>query len=167
MGNEGADNINPKADGPDVPVDSAYMGQEKDVQKGMPAINDQMLKNVQQAANKEKQQERIASARRMKAVEVTAKLLATRRIPEGAYDTVIDALSQFEIDKIAVAAENMYPLRKIAETRSAPEGYAIPAIVQESKPIVNPSNDLTTRLAGAFTVGNKSFDDKLTIYGEK
>jgi len=164
MGNEGADNINPKAVGPDVPVDSAYMGDEKAVQKNMPAINDEILKNVQQS--KERQQERIASARRMKAVEVTAKLLATSRITEGAYDNVIDALSQFEIDKISAVAENMYPVKKVA-AKPAPEGHSIPAVLMESKEITSPSDDLQTKLASTFTIGNKAFDEKLTIYGEK
>ena len=166
MGNEGADNINPKADGPDVPVDNSYMGEEKDVQKDMPAINDEILKQVQQSNNKEKQQERIANARRMKAVEVTAKLLATHRISEEAYDTVIDALSQFEIDRIASAADSMYPIKKVASTKAAPEGHAIPAIVQESAP-VQTRDTLQDKLASSFTVGNKSFDESLTIYGEK
>jgi hypothetical protein len=167
MGNEGADNINPKAVGPDVPVDSAYMGDEKSVQKSMPAINDEILKNVQQSTNKEKQQERIAAARRMKAVEVTAKLLATGRMAEGAYDNVIDALSQFELDKIASVADNMYPMKKVAASKPAPEGHSIPAVIQESKGITSPSDNLQHRLASSFTIGNKSFDESLTIYGEK
>ena len=166
MGNEGADNINPSADGPDVPVDSSYMGEEKSVQSDMPAINSEMLKNVQQSHNKDKQQERIANARKMKAVEVAAKLLATSRINEAAYEDVIEALQTFEIDKIASKADSMYPVRKTA-SKPAPEGHAIPAIVQESAPIVNNDDSLQSRLAGSFTIGNKSFDENLTIYGEK
>ena len=103
----------------------------------------------------------------MKAVEVTAKLLATKRINEEANDTVIDALSQFEIDRIASAADSMYPMQKVATARPAPEGHAIPAIIQESAPITNPGDELQTKLASSFTIGNKSFDENLTIYGEK
>jgi Zn ribbon nucleic-acid-binding protein len=46
MGQEGADNINPKADLPDVAVDSSYMGKEKEVQKNMPAINNEIKGTV-------------------------------------------------------------------------------------------------------------------------
>ena len=168
MGNESADNINPKADGPDVPVDSAYMGDEKAVQKGMPAINDEILKNVQQNSNKEKQQERISSARRMKATEVASKLLATNRIPEAAYEDVIDALSNFQIDKIAVKADTMYP-KKVVKANQDPNVHSIPAIVMESKKIESSDSigELTNRIASQFTVGNKSFDEGLARFGEK
>jgi len=168
MGNESADNINPKAVGPDVPVDSAYMGAEKAVQKDMPPINDEILKNVQQNINKEKQQERISSARRMKATEVTSKLLATNRIPEEAYEDVIDALSNFEIDKIAVKADTMYP-RKAVRANQDPNVHSIPAIVMESKKIKSsdPVGELADRIASHLTIGNKSFDENLTVYGEK
>lgn len=157
--------INKKLDGPDVPIDNAYMGDEKNVQKGMPGINDEMLKQVKQ--QREVQLERIAYARRMKAVEVTAKLLATKRITEGAYENVIEALSKFEIDKIASVADNMYPMRKQAS--EAPQGHSVPAIIMESKEQVvsNPVNDMAKKLASHFTIGNKSFDTNLTIYGEK
>jgi hypothetical protein len=39
---------------PDVPIDAAYMGVEKEVQKNMPAINDEYLKQVKQNREKEK-----------------------------------------------------------------------------------------------------------------
>ena len=153
MGEEkGADSlINKKLDGPDVPIDSAYMGDEKSVQKDMPAINDKILKNV--AANKDVQLERIAMARRMKAVEVTAKLLATKRIPEGAYENVIEALSKFEIDKIAIVAESMYPMRKQASEVVDKNVYSGPVPVMESKEIVSssPANELSKKLASSFS----------------
>ena len=169
MGNEGADNINPKADGPDVPVDSAYMGKEKEVQKDMPAINDEYLKQVQQEHKKELQLERIANARRTKAIEVAAKLLAESRITSEAYGDVIDALSSFEIDQIVVKAETMYPKKvtKQASTTASKEVHAGAAIVIESKPEVPEDNTLADKLASHFTIGNKSFDENLTIYGEK
>ena len=151
---------------PDVPIDSAYMGKEKETQKDMPGINDEMLKNVQQ--KRDVQLERIAVARRMKAVETAAKLLATRRITEEAYDNVIEALSKFELDKIASVADNMYPrLKKQTETSDAKEVYAGTAIVMESKAASNPASELSKRLASSFTVGSKSFDESLTRYGEK
>jgi len=169
MGNEGADNINPKADGPDVPVDSAYMGDEKAVQKDMPGINSEMLKNVQQS--RDVQMDRIASARRTKAIETAAKLLATNRISEQAYEDVIEALSHVQIDRIASVADNMYP-KKAVKTASAQDktevtaSHSIPAIVMESK---NSSSDvsLTDKISSAFTIGNKSFDEDLTRYGVK
>jgi len=170
MGEEkGADSlINKELSGPDVPIDNAYMGHEKEVQKGMPGINDEMLKNVQQ--KRDIQLERIATARRMKAVETAAKLLATKRIPEEAYENVIEALSKFEIDKIASVADNMYPrVKKVSETQDAKEVYAGPAIIMESKEIKasNPVNELSKKLASSFTIGSQSFDKSLTQYGEK
>jgi len=159
--------INSELSAPDVPIDSAYMGHEKEVQKDMPGINDEMLKTVQM--KKEVQIERIAAARRMKAVEVTAKLLATGRIQEEAYDNVIEALSKFQIDKISSVAENMYPkIKRVAAEMASKDVHAGPAIVMESKPVTaNASDDLMKRIASQFTIGNKSFDEKLTQYGEK
>jgi len=170
MGKEKEDDsaINKDLKGPDVPIDSAYMGHEKEVQKGMPGINDEMLKTVQQ--KKDVQLERIAVARRMKAVEIAAKLLATKRITEEAYEHVVEALSKVEIDKIASVADSMYPkIKKQAETQESKEVHAGPAIVMESKDIKasDPVNELSKRIASAFTIGNKSFDESLTRYGEK
>lgn len=168
MGKEGPDNIDVKMDSPDVPIDSAYMGKEKEVQKDMPAINDEILKNVKQS--RELQLERIASARRMKAVEVTAKLLATARITEEAYENVIEALSKFEIDKIASVADSMYPkIKRQAMTDASKETYAGPAIVMESKGMSHsdPVVDLAKKIASNFTIGNKSFDENLTRFGDK
>ena len=169
MGNEGADNINPKADGPDVPVDSAYMGDEKAVQKDMPAINDEILKNVQQS--REVQMDRIATARKTKAIETAAKLLAQNRINEEAYEDVIEALSHMEIDRIASVADNMYPKRAVKNSSVNDKSevlasHAVPAIVMESK---DASEDLTLsdQISSAFTIGNKSFDEDLTRFGEK
>jgi hypothetical protein len=160
--------INEDLSGPDVPIDSAYMGHEKEVQKDMPGISDKYLKNVQQ--KKEVQLERIAVARRMKAVETAAKLLATKRIQEEAYDNVIEALSKFEIDKIASVADNMYPrLNKVASSNESREVYASTAIVMESKGVnsSNPNDELRKKLENTFTIGSPSFDKSLTQYGEK
>jgi hypothetical protein len=168
MGKEGPDNIDKPATGPDVPIDNAFMGKEKEAQKDMPGINDEYLKNVQQ--KKDVQLERIAAARRMKAVETTAKLLATKRITEEAYENVIEALSKFEIDKIVAVADSMYPrVKKQAESQDAKEVYAGPAIVMESKEISSssPANELSKKLASTFTIGNHAFDESLTHYGIK
>ena len=165
-GEEGADNIDVPAGAPDVPVDGAYMGVEKQVQSDMPAINDEYLKQVQQ--KKDVQLERISSARRMKAVEVTAKLLATSRIPEGAYDNVIEALSKFQIDKISSVADSMYP-KKIQASRQADAeiGHSLPAIVMESKPQSEGIETFASKLSNHFTIGSKGFDEDLTRYGIK
>ena len=162
MGEEGSDNIDVNAESPDVPIDSAYMGGEKEVQKDMPGINDKMLKNVQQ--KKEVQLERIAVARRMKAVETAAKLLATKRIPEEAYENVVEALSRFELDKISSVADSMYPKIK-KQASDINSGHSVPAIVMESKQVEEDS--FAKKLASHFTIGNQSFDTKLTIYGDK
>jgi len=157
--------INATLESPDVPIDTAFMGKEKEVQKDMPGISDKYLKNVQQ--KKDIQLERIAVARRMKAVETAAKLLATKRITEEAYDHVIEALSKFEIDKISSVADSMYP--KIKKQADNQEVHMGPAIVMESKEIKSsdPVNELSKKIASAFTIGNKSFDENLTRYGEK
>jgi hypothetical protein len=159
--------INKDLDTPDVPVDNAYMGDEKAVQKDMPGISDKYLKNVQQ--KKDVQLERIAVARRIKAIEVTSKLLATKRISEEAYENVIEALSKFEIDKIASVADNMHPKVKKQAPVESKEVYSGPAIIMESKDVRTASseNSLAQKLGSAFTIGNRSFDEKLTHYGEK
>ena len=168
MGNEGADNINPKATGPDVPVDSAYMGEEKSVQKDMPAINDEMLKQVQM--KKDIQLERIATARKQEAMKVSYKLLAASKITEEAFDDVVDALSSFQIDQIALKAESMYSKQiKTASVNTPSDVHTGPAIVLESKEIQTRTaqDNMTDQISSMFTIGNKSFDEKLTMYGEK
>jgi hypothetical protein len=170
MGEEkGADSlINKELNAPDVAIDNAYMGHEKEVQKGMPGINDKMLKNV---AAKDAQLERITAARKTKAIEVAAKLLAMNRITEEAYENVITALSGFEFDKIASVADSMYP--KVKKTASATvqdkEVHAGAAIIMESKDIKasNSIDDLAKKIGAQFTTGSRSFDESLTHYGLK
>ena len=180
MGNEGADNINPKAEGPDVPVDNAYMGHEKEVQKGydhvnrgkgMPEINDEILKQVRQ--KRQVQLDKISQARKNEAVQTAAWLVANNRIDSDkeTFDTVVQALTNFETDKIHAVASKMFP-EKTKRTSSdqskkvEPSGHAIPAIVQSSKEEKD-GEDLQTRLANSFTIGNSQFDRNLTIYGDK
>jgi len=158
--------INKELKGPDVPIDSAFMGHEKEVQKGMSGINDEMLKNVQQ--KRDIQLERIANARKQEAMKVAYKLLATKRISEEAFDDVVDSLSHFEIDKISTKAEVMYPRQ--VKTASVETGvHSGAAIVMESKEIKaeDPQITMVQKLAKTFTIGNASFDEKLTRYGEK
>ena len=165
MGNEGADNIDVKAEGPDVPVDDSYMGGEKEVQKDMPGINKEILKNVQQ--KRTVQMDRIAQARKMEAVKVASKLLATKRIDEGAYDDVVDALSNFEIDKIASTADKMFP-KQIRTASTNVATFATPPVM-ESKELSSsdPMGEFANKLSRHFTIGNKSFDENLTRYGDK
>ena len=166
MGNEGADNIDVPSPAPDVPVDSAYMGDEKNVQKDMPGINDEMLKNV---AKREQQKTRIAEARRLEAIQVASKLLATKRIEQGAYNSVVRALSSFGIDEIAKEAEVMYPVKKVASkepTRQTVQGHTIPAIVLESKELVE-HVDPTDAISGLFTIGDKSLTSMLNEQDQK
>ena len=156
--------INEKLNSPDIPTGDAYMGNEKEIQKDMPANNDEYLKTVKQ--KKEVQLERIATARREAARDTAAWLAANGRIASdrSTYDNVIKALSSFEIDKIAEAADKMFP-EKAKKTVTASTGHSIPAIVLESK--VSAQNDLQTQLTKSFTIGNKSFDHALTIYKDE
>jgi predicted RNA-binding Zn-ribbon protein involved in translation (DUF1610 family) len=165
MGNESSENINPKADSPDVPMNDAYMGHEKEVQKDMPAINDKYLKQVKQ--DRQTQLDKISTARREEAIKTTAWLVANNRIDndKNTFDNVVKALMAFEADKIEHIANSMFP-NKMSKKASKEEvsGYGIPAIVQESS---NATEDLQTRLASSFTIGNSKFDKGLTLYGEK
>lgn len=172
MGNEGADNINPKADSPDVPIGNGHMGNEKEVQKDMPGINEKYLKQVKQ--ERQMQLDKISNARKEEAIKTTAWLVANNRIDNDkeTFDNVVKALMAFEADKIEHIASSMFPskISKQASKESSKEsskdaGYGIPAIVQESS--VNEDNDLQTRLANSFTIGNSKFDKDLTIYGDK
>jgi hypothetical protein len=179
MGNEGADNINPKAEGPDVPVDNAYMGYEKEIQqgydhanrgKGMPEINDKILKQVKQ--KRQVQLDRIAQARKNEAVQTTAWLVANNRIASDkeTFDTVVQSLMNFETDQIQAKASAMFPEKTVKMSATQTEknaGYSIPAIVQEPTQMMDGSGDLTKKLASSFTIGNSKFDEALTIYGEK
>jgi intein/homing endonuclease len=164
--------INEKLDGPDVPIDSAYMGKEKEAQKGMPGINDEMLKNVK--AQREGQMDKIVRAREQQAMKVVSWLVANKRVPSDmeTFDYTVKALAGFEIDKIATVAEKMFPERAEKSVRTSPvtektvEAHSIPAIVLESKSN-DSGNDFQKRLANAFTIGNSKFDSNLTMYGEK
>ena len=174
MGEEGPDNIDVDAPAPDVPVDNAYMGVEKDVQSDMPGINDEYLKNVQQ--KRQVQMDRIAAARREEARNTAAWLMASGRIENNkeTFESVVTALSSFEIDKIATVADQMFPeskkQTKQASTKSQEAhktGHSIPGIVLESKETTDPVEDLASRLSKAFTIGNREFDHNLTVYGER
>jgi len=155
MGKE-KDVLGKELTGPDVPIDSAYMGKEKEVQQGMPGISDKYLKNVMQ--KKEVQLERIASARKMKAIETAAKLLATSRISEEAYEDVIEALSRFEIDKIASVADKMYPKQiRHASVQADKTVHSGAAIVLESKD-ASSQPTLADKLSGHFFKSQKIQD---------
>lgn len=164
--------INEKLSGPDVPIDSAYMGKEKEVQKGMPGINDEMLKQVKQ--QREDQLTKIAAAREKQAMKVASWLVGNGRIPNDieAFDATVKALSAFEIDKIVTVASMLFPTKTVktastqAEVKTA-NTHSIPAIVMESKTNTDDKGDFVKKLANTFTIGNKEFDHKLTIYGER
>jgi len=163
MGNEEA--LTEK--GPDVPIDNNYMGQEKKMQEGMPPMNDEMLKQVQM--KKEVQLERIANARKMEAIKVASKLLATDRIPEVAYDDVVTTLAAVEIDRISIVAERMFPAivrtasaQVVAEDRMVTAGtHSGPAIVMSTKTAPEEGEDLVSKLTQHFTIGSRDFDRKL------
>jgi len=169
MGNEGSDNIDVPAGAPDVPVDNAYMGVEKEVQQGMPGINDEMLKQVQQKRNQ--QIERIASARKEEARNTAAWLAASGRIANDreTFNNVVTALSTFEVDRIASIAETMFPARqtKTASAGNAVKtaGYSVPAIVLESTPPQEQS--LQDKLSSTFTMGTQQLDKTLRSSGER
>jgi len=168
MGNEGADNINPATKTLDIPMDNAYMGAEKEMQKDMPGINSDMLKTVQQ--KRQNQLDKISQARKNEAVQAAAWLVANNRIDSDktTFDNVVTALMSFEADNISVVASSMFPektVRKASAKTEASEGYSIPAIVQQSTQ--SGGDDLQTRLASSFTIGNSKFDKALTMYGDK
>lgn len=163
--------INKKLKGPDVPIDSSYMGDEKNVQKGMPAINDEILKNVQQ--QRSEQLNKISRARELKANSVASWLVANKRVGNDmdTFNAVVKALSAFEIDHIPAVADKMFPERsvKTASTvanKTEASGHTIPAIILESK-TESDGDSLQKRLSSAFTIGNTRFDNSLTMYGEK
>lgn len=168
MGNEGADNIDVSMTGPDVPVDSAYMGVEKEIQKDMPGINNEILKQVQM--KRDQQLERIASARREEALRTTAWLAANGRISsdKSTFDNVVTALATFEVDKIASAADQMFPvIIKTASTQNVVRtaGTGLPAIVISSQP--SQEKSFGDKLAGAFTIGSNLLNNKLINDNER
>jgi hypothetical protein len=171
MGNEGKDNIDVDAGLPDVPVKGdATMGHEDETLKGTPEVSNKYLKQVEQNSKKELQLERLATARKIEAIKVASKLVATDRIVEAAYDNAVEALSQFKIDQIASVADNMFPAKqqKIASVEET--GHSIPAIVQESKDTIKTASTeetLQDKLSKHLTIGNREFDDKLKEWGEK
>jgi hypothetical protein len=97
------------------------MGHEKEVQdgydhansgKGMPKINDKMLKQVEQ--KRQQQLERIAQARKDEAVRTAAWLVASSRVANDkeTFDSVVTALQGFETDQIQAQAERMFPAKQ-------------------------------------------------------
>ncbi len=184
LGQEDESNIDPKVEGPDVPIDSQYMGGEKSVQdsydhkngrKGMPGINDEMLKQVKQqrgdvSQKREAQKDRILQARRNEAIQTAAWLTANSRIPndQDTFNNVVTALMAFETDQIQVKATAMFPAKTVkASSNRKAEGHSIPAIVIESKQNETQERDLADRLADTFTIGNSMFDHSLTLNGIK
>jgi hypothetical protein len=172
MGNESAENIDKKMDAPDIPAGDAYMGSEKEVQKGMPANNEEILKQVQMvsAQKRQVQMDRIASARRDAARDTAAWLSANKRIAsdKSTFDSVVTALSAFEIDKIQTVAEQMFPetTKKTVASKTT-TGHAIPAIVMASKAVENSQESFQNQLSKAFTVGSKKLNDNLNSENEK
>ena len=165
-----------KADAPDIPSTDAYLGNEKEVQKGydhansgkgMPENNREILKQVQQSNEREDQINKIAEARTRQAEKVTAWLQGNGRIASDldSFNDTVQALSTFQIDKIAEKAQTMFPEKKIVAAAQKAEGHQIPAIVMQSTS--GEEGGLKDALASTFTVGNKGFDHNLTIYGEK
>jgi hypothetical protein len=169
MGEESEDNIDVKAETPDVPVDNSYMGEEKEVQKDMPEINDEMLKQVMQ--KRDSQLDRIAQARKNEAIQTTAYLASQGRIAsdKNTFDNVVKALEVFEIDQISQVAETMFPIKtaSVKKEEKTVEGHNVPGIGIMEPKTASTENDFQKKLSSAFTIGNKQFDESLTIYGEK
>ena len=65
----------------------------------------------------------------------------------------------------------MYPRKVVqaTETKADSEVHSGPAIVMDSKEVTHsdPTTKLKDKIASHLTIGNHSFDEKLTIYGEK
>lgn len=172
MGEEGADNIDVKENKVDIPAGGGGMGHEGETVGT--DVNTQYLKNVAAGDKRAAQLERIAQARFNEALKTASWLASSGRIPadKDAFDNVVKALSGFELGQIAKVAEQMFPGRtvKTASTSSevkeaSKDVHTIPAVMMESKQAG--SDDFSKRLQAQFTIGNKSFDEKLTIYGEK
>ena len=81
------------------------MGEENGGQKYMHRTNAYYLKTVQ--LKKEVQLEISANARRMKAVEVTARLLASRIIKDESFNSVVDVLANLQLDMIESEADKI------------------------------------------------------------
>ena len=116
------------------------------------------------AQKRQVQMERIAMARREAARDTAAWLAANQRIAsdKSTFDSVVTALSSFEIDKIQTVAEQMFPEVKVTKQASKQVvGHAIPAIVMASKSIENSQESLSDRLGKAFTVGSTKLNDNI------
>jgi hypothetical protein len=148
MGNE--ENI--EASEVEVPYGDAYQGGEKET-VGTPENDHSYLTRALANMEREKQIERIANARKLKATQVAGKLLASRRIDENSYETVIEALSSFSIDKIPEVASKLYPSKVSASSseRVVEAGNTIPAIVLESKGFEQ--TDWVQELSSEFSLG--------------
>jgi len=154
LGNEGKDNINPAADLPDVPVDDSKIGGEKETQKGMPGINNE-IKGTVIAEKREKQLARIADARHRKACQVASKLLGQRRIAEGDFDAVVEDLSKLELERIEAFADRMF--RKVASEKKADATLATAIVQQASEyaPEIPKPISLKDELVNAFALTQK------------
>jgi len=148
----------------------AYMGHEKE-NLDMPKNNDKYLKQVQQ--KRDEQLARIASARKEEALRTTSWLASQGRIAsdKATFDNVVNALSAFEVDKIASVAEGMFPAKAV-KTASAQQlvktaGTGLPAIVVASQAPVPQEQSFKSKLEGSFTIGSHQLNDKLADDGQR
>jgi hypothetical protein len=166
-----------EASGPDVPIDGkGFLGHEEEAAGGDKETNDQYLTNYHTAGKRNERMERIAQARRMKAVETASYLVATKRIASDkeTYSAVVDALSSIAVDKIDQIADRMFP-EQVVKTASTQErrqvtaetGHSIPAIVIDAGSSISETSSLADKIASMFTIGNKGLNDNLEKYNER
>jgi hypothetical protein len=183
IGNEGKDNIDVPADKPNIPsrgkgseiegekqtipdatlpdiaTGDAFIGGEKEAQKGMPANNIDIRGRVLESdAKREKQTERIAAARNKKASQVAGKLMGMGRISESDYDAVVEDLSKIEVDRIEAFADRMY--RNVKTSATAPAVLSTPIVQEASAYKPELPKTANEELKGIFTIGSPLLNEK-------
>jgi hypothetical protein len=154
MGNE-----EPPADkAPEVPRGDAKMGDEAPRDFDEPTVPagadaEKMEMRGRVAANE--QHEKVAIARREKAVRIAASLVAKRAIRESEFEETISDLVNLPLDRMEVYASRLV---NNAVTKVANTTMTTPVVMEDHGLRVEEPKSLEEELNGLFTVGNQKAD---------
>lgn len=152
--------------GPDVPRASANMGNEKPFSADSPSIPSEVAETDTtmrgRQAERERQLEKIASARREHAQRFAGQLLGKGVIKDEEVDDFVNDMSLLPLDRMQAHFSRMMTTaktnQKTASTQAAPM-LATP-IVKESETFVQQDEvtevPLAERLSGLFTIGGRN-----------
>ena len=149
----------PEAGLPDIPADSATMGDEANTLKGTPPVSTEIRGRVLADTKRDQQLDKIAAARHKKACQVAARLMGLGHISDSDYDSVVEDLAKIEVNRIDAFAERMF--RNVRTAAAAPVMLSTP-IVQEAsayRPVM--PKTMADQLKGIFTIGTPQLHQRV------